>query len=343
MADLGSMTLPELRETLKAEGLPDYRAAQIFDWLQKRGIADWDEATNLSKALRERLRAEHPIFSCTAERKQVSRDGTVKYLFRLHDGECVESVLLRYEHGYSLCVSSQAGCARGCAFCASTVGGCRRNLSAAEILGQIHAVQRDLHIRIGHTVLMGMGEPLDNLSAVLRFLALAVDENGLNISGRHISLSTCGVVPGISKLAELKLGLTLSVSLHAPDDELRSSLMPVNREYPLGELIPVCRGYALITGRRVSFEYALLRGVNDSPAQARQLALLLRGFPAHVNLIPVNSASRGGFSPPAPGVTAAFRETLEKAGAAATIRRTLGQDIDAACGQLRNHAPPPAS
>ncbi|MDR1408784.1 MAG: 23S rRNA (adenine(2503)-C(2))-methyltransferase RlmN [Oscillospiraceae bacterium] len=340
MADLASMSMPELRETLKTEGLPDYRATQIFEWLQRWGIPEWSAASNLPKALRERLQAEHPILGCKTERKQTSRDGTVKYLFQLHDGEQVESVLLKYEHGYSLCVSSQAGCARGCIFCASTIGGCRRNLSACEILGQIHAVQRDLHIRIGHTVLMGMGEPLDNLDSVLRFLALATDGNGLGLSIRNISLSTCGVVPRIHRLATHRLGLTLSVSLHAPNDELRSQLMPVNREYPLGKLIPVCRDYAIRTGRRVSFEYVMLRGVNDRPAQAKQLAALIHSFPAHVNLIPVNPASRGNFEPSTPTAAAAFRGTLEIAGITATMRRTLGQDIDAACGQLRNTVNP---
>jgi len=338
MVDVGSMNLPELREAFKAEGLPDYRALQVFEWLQKHGIKSWDEATNLPKALREHFQAEYPIQSCTVERKQVSRDGTVKYLFQLYDGECIESVLLRYEHGYSLCVSSQAGCARGCVFCASTIGGCRRNLSASEILGQIHAAQRDLNIRIGHTVLMGMGEPLDNLDAVLRFLELVNDEAGLNISGRNISLSTCGIVPGIQKLAEYKLGLTLSVSLHAADDKLRSSLMPVNRQYPLSQLIPACRDYARATGRRISFEYALLCGINDSPEQAKQLAALLRGMLAHINLIPVNPSSRGSFEPSSPKTVTTFRDVLVSMGLNATIRRTLGQDIDAACGQLHNRS-----
>jgi len=338
-SDIASMNLAELREALRGEGLPEYRAAQIFGWLQQKGIADWDEASNLPKALRERFKALYPIRSCAVERKQISGDGTVKYLFRLHDGERVESVLLRYGHGYSLCVSSQAGCARGCVFCASTVGGCKRSLSASEISAQIHAAQRDLNIKVGHTVLMGMGEPLDNLDNVLRFIELVTDENGLNISGRSVSLSTCGVVPGIRKLAEHRLGLTLSVSLHAAEDELRSRLMPVNRQYPLAQLIPACRDYAKATGRRISFEYALLRGVNDSPVQAQKLATLLRGMPAHVNLIPINPSSKGTFLPSEPKVIAAFRGTLERAGLNATVRRTLGRDIDAACGQLRR-APP---
>ncbi|MDR1805711.1 MAG: 23S rRNA (adenine(2503)-C(2))-methyltransferase RlmN [Clostridium sp.] len=338
MAELGSMDLPELRAFFKAQGLPDYRASQVFEWLQRHGIACWDEATSLPSRLRSELEASHPIHGCEIARKQLSRDGTVKYLFRLHDGNFVESVLLRYEHGQSLCVSSQVGCARGCVFCSSTIGGCERNLSAAEILAQIHAVRRDLNIRIGHIVLMGMGEPLDNLPEVARFLRLVTDENGLKLSMRAISLSTCGVVPGIRQLASLRYPLTLSVSLHAPQDELRSRLMPVNRQYPLGELIPTVRAYAQATGRRVSFEYAMLRGVNDSPEQARQLAALLRAIPSHVNLIPINPCRGAEFQPSSRQAILSFSDCLEKAGITATIRRTLGQDIDAACGQLRKRA-----
>jgi 23S rRNA (adenine2503-C2)-methyltransferase len=331
--DILSMNLSEIEALLSADGLPAYRATQLFDALQNKGVARWDDVTTLPKELRARLAGQHPLWGCAIERKQVSTDGTVKYLFRLHDGETVESVVLGYKHGQSICVSTQAGCARGCAFCASTVGGCRRNLTAGEILGQIHAANRDLGVRIRHCVLMGMGEPLDNLPAVLRFLALAMAERGLNLSGRSISLSTCGVIPGIRALAAQKLPLTLSVSLHAPSNALRDTLMPVNREYPLAQLLAACRDYAAATGRRISFEYALLREYNDSPTHARQLAQILRTMPAHVNLIPVNP-TRGAFRPSTPKAAAAFRAALEAQGIPATIRRTLGQDIDAACGQL---------
>ena len=283
------MTLEELQERFS----PNYRAVQIFDWLQVKGITSWSEASDLPKEMRGHLETQYPIYSCSIEKKQVSMDGTVKYLFRLRDGEFVESVLLKYEHGYSLCVSSQAGCNRGCLFCSSTIGGLQRDLLPSEIIRQIHAAQKDGGHRISHVVMMGMGEPLDNLDNVLRFLELAVHPKGLNLSSRNISLSTCGVVPGIKRLGERRMGVTLSVSLHAPNDELRSLLMPVNRQYPLSELIQVCRQYAKQTSRRISFEYTMLHQINDTPAQARELAKLLRGMLSHVNLIPVNPSARG--------------------------------------------------
>ena len=331
------------RETLTGEivslGLPRFRADQIFRWLHKTGVRNFSEMTDLPKALRETLAASYDVHACEIGQKLCSAvDDTVKYLFRLSDGEFVESVVMHYKYGYSICVSSQVGCRMGCTFCASTLGGVVRSLRAGEILSQVYAAERDLGVRISHVVMMGMGEPLDNFEQVLRFLSLITDEAGKNISMRHISLSTCGVVPKIYELMELDLQLTLSVSLHAPNDALRSEMMPVNRKWGLGELIPACRAYTQHTSRRISFEYALVRGRNDTPAHARELAALLRGMLCHINLIPVNEVRETGMRRSTPQSVRQFVSILENAGFAATVRRELGADINAACGQLRRRA-----
>ncbi|MDR0532219.1 MAG: 23S rRNA (adenine(2503)-C(2))-methyltransferase RlmN [Oscillospiraceae bacterium] len=338
--DLRSLDLDGLKEAVAPLGLPAYRAGQMFDWLQAKGVAGAGEMTDLPKALRGQLQSRYLITWCEIARRQESKDGTVKYLFRLHDGEWIESVVMRYQHGRSICVSSQCGCRMGCVFCASGANGCARGLLPGEILAQVQAAQRDLGEPIPRVVLMGMGEPLDNYENVLQFIKLASDPRGLCISQRKISLSTCGIVPGIDRLARERLGVTLSVSLHAPEDKLRSELMPVNRAWPLNELLRACKDYAQATSRRISFEYAMFRGENDSREQAEQLAALLRGMLCHVNLIPAN-AGGGAQGTEGRGMRGSDRETIRMfqeilagKGIACTVRRSLGRDIDAACGQL---------
>ncbi len=331
------MTLDELISFFSTLSLPAFRARQVWQWLHQKGVMDFSSMTNLSKELRDKLEEACLIPGCEIEKKSVSAlDPTVKYLFRLHDGEFIESVLMKYKYGYSLCVSTQVGCRMNCAFCATGAGGFIRNLSAGEILSQIHAAQNDENIRVSHLVLMGMGEPMDNYEQVLRFLRLVNDENGLNIGMRNISLSTCGVVPGIEKLERENLQLTLSVSLHAPNNEIRSALMPINRKYPVEELMRACRHYADATSRRISYEYTMLGGVNDSDACARELAGLLKGTLAHINLIPANDVTESGLKSSSPERIRAFADILEKAGRTVTVRRSLGGDIDASCGQLRS-------
>ena len=334
--DILSLTLPELTEAITALGLPAYRAKQIFSHLHVQRAASFAEMTTLSKALRERLDGLFIIRFPTIERKLRSqRDDTVKYLFRLADGEFTETVIMKYKYGYSACVSSQVGCNMGCVFCASGLSGCVRSLRASEILSQIYAAERDLGVTINHTVIMGMGEPLVNFDNVIRFITLVTAEEGQNMSMRHISLSTCGVVPGIYKLAELDLQLTLSVSLHAPNDEIRSSMMPVNKKWNIDTLLKACRDYTDRTRRRISFEYSLVSGVNDSPACAKELAAKLKGMLCHVNLIPVNPVRETGCERPSGNTVARFRTILEQNGITATVRRELGSDINASCGQLR--------
>ena len=335
MLDLRSLFPYELRAALAPFHLPDYRVRQIFDWLQRRGAQKAGEMTNLPKELRERLAKEAFISSCEIARRQLSDDGARKYLFRLHDGEHIECVVMRYTYGYSVCVSTQAGCRMACAFCASGQHGLQRDLLPGEMLAQIHAAQSDLGETISRVVLMGMGEPLDNYDNTLQFLRLAGHPEGLQIGQRKISLSTCGLVPKIDQLANERLGVTLSVSLHAPNDELRSKLMPVNRAYPIGELLAACGRYAKATGRRISFEYALLRGVNDKVEHAHELAARLKGLLCHVNLIPANPVPALGFHRSRAEQVRAFQEILEQNGLTVTVRRSLGGDIDAACGQLR--------
>lgn len=333
MVDLKSMTLEELSAYFKELGQPGFRAKQVFRWLH-RGVESFDEMSDLPRALRDVLKERCLLTVPRVERRQVSQvDGTIKYLWRLLDGNCIETVLMRYKHGNTVCVSSQVGCNMGCVFCASTLGGKVRDLSPAEILDQVIFTQKDSGAEISNIVLMGIGEPLDNFDHVLRFLTLVNHPDGLNIGMRHISLSTCGLIKKIDKLALLGLQLTLSVSLHAPDDETRSRLMPVNRAVGVGPLMETCRRYFETTGRRISYEYAMIDGVNDSDAQADRLAELLRGQPGHVNLIPLNDVAESPLKP-SPRVRQ-FQQRLERHGVTATVRRKLGGDIDASCGQLR--------
>lgn len=334
--DIKSLSLDELKAEIENIGEKAFKAKQIYSWLHKRGAESFDEMTDISKKLRENLENSYDIYNCSIEKKLVSMyDNTVKYLFRLHDGELIESVVMKYKYGYTICVSSQVGCKMGCKFCASGIAGFVRNLSVSEILSQIYTAQRDLDIRISHIVMMGVGEPLDNFDNVLKFLSMISDENGLNIGMRNISLSTCGVVTGIYKLLEKKLQLTLSVSLHAPNDEIRSRTMPVNDRWNINELLKACRDYTRETSRRISFEYAMIDGVNDSDECARELASKLKGMLCHVNLIPVNSVKERSYRKSNDNRIASFIKILESRGINVTVRRTLGSDINASCGQLR--------
>lgn len=332
--DIKSMTLSELEKEVKSLGLPKFRAGQIFDWLQKQCVCSFDEMTNLSKSLRETLDERYYIASCEVEERfESALDETVKYLFRLHDGQCIESVLMKYNHGWSICISSQVGCRMGCKFCASTIGGLVRSLTASEMLSQIMASQKDRGIRISNIVMMGIGEPFDNYDNVVRFLELVGDEKGLNIGMRHISLSTCGRVDGIRRFMELDSQLTLSISLHAPNDEIRNSIMPINKKWNINELISACRDYYKRTGRRISFEYAMIKDVNDSRECADQLIKLLSGMNCHINLIPANEVRENDYR--RSDRVREFCEYLVRHGMNATVRRTLGADISASCGQLR--------
>ena len=338
MIDIKSLYQNELEDIVTENGFPKFRAAQIYGWLNK-GVQSFGKMKNLPKNLIDFLEGSCYISVANIEKKLVSRyDKTVKYLFRLNDWEYVETVVMSYRHGYSICVSTQVGCKMGCTFCATGKSGFSRSLTASEILAQIESAQKDLNIRISNVVLMGMGEPLDNFDNVVRFIKLVSSENGLNIGMRHITLSTCGLVPKIYELAELKFPITLSVSLHAPDNKTRSMTMPVNNRYPVETLIKACRDYFDITGRRVSFEYAMIDGVNDSDNSARKLGELLRGLNCHVNLIPVNSVKGSDFKKSRLDRQKSFVEILNKYHITATVRRTLGSDINASCGQLkRNH------
>ncbi len=336
MVDIKSMTQPELTAWLKELGEPAFRAKQIFKWLY-RGVTSFEEMTDLSKALRLKLEETALLTPPTVAKKQVSQqDGTIKYLWELADGNCVESVLMRYQHGNTVCISCQAGCRMGCAFCASTIAGKVRDLTPAEMLDQVLFTQIDSGAPVSNIVLMGIGEPLDNFDTVLRFLTLVNHPEGLNIGMRHISLSTCGLVEQIDKLARYGLQLTLSVSLHAPDDETRSRIMPVNKGVGVEKLLETCRRYFDKTGRRISYEYAMIDGVNDADWQADLLAKRLKGAPAHVNLIPLNEVEESPLKPSRR--VAAFQKRLEGHGVTATVRRKLGGDIDASCGQLRRKA-----
>ena len=334
--DIRSMTLDELTAALKEMGEPAFRGRQVFTWLH-RGVRSFDEMSNLSKPLREKLAGMCRLSGLNAVRRQISQaDGTVKYLWELQDGNCIETVLMRYRHGNTVCISSQVGCRMGCAFCASTLGGKIRDLTPGEMAEQVIFTQADSGVPVSNIVLMGIGEPMDNLDNVLRFLELVNHPQGLNIGMRHISLSTCGVIPGIRRLAELELQLTLSVSLHAPDSETRSRIMPVNRAYDVEELFGACREYFHRTGRRISFEYAMIDGVNDRDWQADMIVKKLRGMPGHVNLIPLNDVAESPLKPSRR--VRQFQQRLERQGITATVRRSLGGDIDASCGQLRRKA-----
>ena len=333
--NLKSLTQPELAAIFQELGQPAFRAKQVFTWLHK-GVRSYDEMTNLPKALREMLAEKYPICPPEVVRKQESkRDGTIKYLWQLSDGNCVETVLMRYHYGNTVCISTEVGCRMGCAFCASTLGGLVRRLEPQEMLDQVLFTQVDSGLPVSHIVLMGIGEPLDNFDNVMRFLELVNSPQGMNISMRHVSLSTCGLVPKIDELAKRKLQLTLSVSLHAPNDEVRNKIMPVNRAYPSEELLQACRRYYAETSRRISFEYAMIDGVNDSEEDARELLRRLKGLPAHFNLIPLNHVEESPLKPSSKAAVARFQKILEEGGIPATVRRTLGGDIDASCGQLR--------
>ena len=335
MKDIKSMNPAELEQDFKELGLQKFRAKQVFTWLH-RGARSFDEMTNLSKDLRLRLSEQYEISSPEVVRKQESKkDGTIKDLWRMKDGNCVETVLMRYKYGNTVCVSSEVGCAMGCAFCASTLGGLVRRLTAGEILDQVLFTQIDSGQPVSHIVLMGIGEPLDNYDAVIRFLELVNHPDGMNISMRHISLSTCGLTERIDKLASLHLQLTLSVSLHAPDDETRNRIMPVNRSCGVDKLLETCRRYFAETGRRISFEYAMIDGVNDTRWHGELLAKKLAGMGAHVNMIPLNNVEESPLKPSSRENICRFQQILERSGITATVRRSLGGDIDASCGQLR--------
>lgn len=333
--DIKSLYLSEITEQFKALGLPSYRAKQVYKWLT-RGASSFEEMTDLSAALRQQLNSLYWIPSLKVLRRQESKtDGTIKFLWELPDGESVETVFMRYQHGNTVCISSQVGCRMGCAFCASTLGGLVRSLSASEILSEVLQTELEAGDRVSNIVLMGIGEPLDNFDNVMRFLRLINDSEGRDIGMRHISLSTCGLVEQIDALAELDLQLTLSVSLHAPDDKTRSEIMPVNRRYGVDAVLQACERYFKKTGRRISFEYSMIRDVNDTPEQARLLAEKLRGTGSHVNLIRLNYVSERGLPPSTRESISRFKQILTENGVTVTVRRRLGTDIDAACGQLR--------
>lgn len=338
LTDIKSLTLSEIEKLMTDNGFQRFRAAQIYGWLNKN-ITSFDEMTNISSDLRNFLKTSCYISVANIEKKLVSRyDSTVKYLFSFYDGECVESVVMKYKHGYSICISTQVGCKMGCTFCATGKSGFSRNLAPSEMLNQIESAQKDLNIRISNIVLMGMGEPLDNFDNVVKFLRLVSDDKGLNIGMRHITLSTCGIVPKIYELADLHLGITLSVSLHAPNDEVRCRTMPIAKKYSMDELLKACRDYFATTGRRVTFEYSMISGVNDSDSDAHELAQRLSKMNCHVNLIPVNTVEGTGYKKSDIERQQSFINILARKNIAATVRRTLGSDINASCGQLRrNH------
>ena len=333
--DILSMLPEEIENELEKLGEPKYRALQLFTWLH-RGVRDFEEMSNLSKSLREKLKENYSLYRPRVLKKQVSQiDGTIKYLWELADCNAVETVVMQYKHGNTVCVSSQVGCRQGCAFCASTIGGLVRSLEPSEILDEVLFSQLDSGLPISNIVLMGIGEPLDNFDNVMRFLELVNHPKGMNIGMRHISLSTCGLIERFDDLADRDLQLTLSVSLHAPDDDTRSRIMPANRGRGVEKLMDACRRYYERTGRRISFEYAMIDGVNDTEYHARLLAKEARSLAAHVNLIPLNHVVERQFRPSTSGHMKAFIKILEDAGVNVTVRRRLGSDVDASCGQLR--------
>ncbi len=334
--DIKSMEIDELTSFLGDLGEPKFRAKQIFKWLHS-GVTDFDKMSDIKKSLRDKLKELCYIADVEIVQKYISKiDGTVKYLYRLFDGELIESVLMKYEHGYTVCISTQVGCRMGCSFCASGINGLKRNLTASEMLAQIMAAERDNTIRVSNVVMMGMGEPLDNFENSVKFLKLVSNDNGMNIGLRHVSLSTSGVVSGIRKLCEYKFPITLSISLHAPFDDIRSDMMKVNKKWQIAELISACKEYQSVTTRRISFEYALIDGVNDSEACAKELVKILKGIMCHINLIPANPVKENTFKKPNRTKILKFQKMLTDRGLNATVRRTLGSDIDASCGQLRS-------
>ncbi|WP_296626880.1 23S rRNA (adenine(2503)-C(2))-methyltransferase RlmN [uncultured Negativibacillus sp.] len=334
--DIKSLELAELTEAMVQMGQPKFRGKQVYSWLHEKRVESFEEMSNLPAAFRQQLAQNYYINSLSIIRKLTSKiDGTQKYLLRLKDNNCVEAVLMKYKYGNSVCISTQVGCRMGCKFCASTLAGLVRSLEPSEMLDEIYTVTRDSGQRVSNVVLMGIGEPFDNYDNVMKFLHILSSPEGYNLSLRHLSLSTCGLVDRIYQLAEEKVGLTLSISLHAPNDEIRSQTMPINKRYPIDELLEACRYYFNKTGRRISFEYALIEGVNDEVRHANELADRLRGMSAHVNLIPVNPVKERGFKRGSRQRIEAFQKALEARGVNATIRRELGADINAACGQLR--------
>ena len=335
MNHLKSMTAAEIGALLKEMGQPAFRGKQVFTWLHK-GVRSYEQMSNLPKSLRDTLAAHYPLYTPKVVRKQESqKDGTIKYLWELSDGNCVETVLMRYHYGNTVCISTEVGCRMGCAFCASTIGGLVRKLEPYEILDQVLFTQVESGLPVSHIVLMGIGEPLDNFDNVMRFLELVNSPDGMNISMRHISLSTCGLVPMIDKLAEKKLQISLAISLHGPNDEIRNKIMPVNKAYPIDELIAACHRYYAATSRRIHFEYAMIDGLNDREQDAKELIRRLKGLQAHVNMIPLNHVEESPLKPSSRQAVQRFQKLLEDAGIPATVRRTLGGDIDASCGQLR--------
>ena len=333
--NLKSMTLAEVTAAIKEMGQPAFRGKQVYSWLHK-GVRSYGEMSNLSKDLRAALAEKYPINAPEVVRKQESaRDGTIKYLWRLADGNCVETVLMRYNYGNTVCISTEVGCRMGCAFCASTIGGLVRKLEPYEMLDEVLFTQIDSGLPISRIVLMGIGEPLDNFDNVMRFLELVNSPEGMNISMRHISLSTCGLVPKIDELAKRKMQISLAISLHGPNDTIRDRIMPVNKAYPIEELLGACRRYFDATSRRIHFEYAMIDGVNDREEDAKELLRRLKGLPAHFNLIPLNHVEESPLKPSSKAAVARFQKILEDGGVTATVRRTLGGDIDASCGQLR--------
>lgn len=334
--DIKSMTLSQLKEEISLIGEASFRAGQVYSWLHQKQVTSFEDMTNLSALLRQKLSDNYYIAQLSVEQKLISKlDGTIKYLFKLSDGNTIEAVLMKYKHGNSICISTQVGCRMGCKFCASTLGGLVRNLTASEMLEEIYLTQRDSGEKIGSLVLMGIGEPLDNYDNMIKFLDILSSNEGMNLSLRHVSLSTCGLVPRIEELMEHKYGLTLSISLHASNDEMRSATMPINNKYGINELIQSCKKYFDYTGRRISFEYALISGVNDKPENAKELAKLIRGMASHVNLIPINPVKEREYRRSSRENIQQFQKELENYGINATIRRELGADINAACGQLR--------
>lgn len=335
---LNSLTQQQLTELMEQMGQPAFRAKQIFRWIHEKQVTDFFQMTDQPKSLLEQLSQRFELVQLVVARRQQSKDGTIKFLFQLPDGNCIETVLMRYNYGNTVCVSTQVGCRMGCRFCASTQAGLVRSLTAGEIAAEVYAAGKDIGERISHIVLMGIGEPLDNFDNVMDFLSIISSPLGVNIGMRNISLSTCGLVPMIDKLAERKLQLTLSISLHAPNNAMRSQMMPVNNAYPVEQLVAACRRYQQHTSRRISFEYSMVKGVNDSAATAKELAQLIKGMGAHVNLIPINPVDGSPYSATDAANVKRFQQQLEQLGVNATIRRRLGSDISAACGQLRREA-----
>ena len=334
--DIKSLNLKELTKVLEDLGEKPFRAKQIYQWIHEKGVASYDEMTNISKQLKEQLKENYPLTVLKQEMVQISKiDGTRKYLFALSDGNIIESVLMRYKHGNSVCISSQVGCRMGCRFCASTLDGKVRNLLASEMLDQIYRIGADIGERISNVVVMGTGEPLDNYDNLLKFIELLTDENGLNISQRNLTVSTCGIVPKMIELANQKLQITLALSLHASSQEKRLTLMPIANKYDISEVLEACRYYFEQTKRRVTFEYSLVNGVNDTKEDANELTALVKGMNCHINLIPVNPIKERNYVQPSGERVRDFKNKLEKNGINVTIRREMGRDSDGACGQLR--------